>query len=182
MRGSLLYIHSQICTIFALVLIIVSSSLPRSTSASQSSEKLGEFGAGIILGNPSGLSGKLWLERKQAIDFGLAFSLSSYFQVFSDYLLHFPNAFGKRGEFVSRLSPYIGIGGTLAISTGSDQNSRPFSDRKDFTGLGVRIPLGIEWIPQTPSIGVFIELVPGLFIIPGTEGFLNWGMGARYYF
>jgi hypothetical protein len=168
--------------VFLLVSFFLFITNSTECSANQSNLKSNSFGAGIILGDPSGLSGKLWLDRKHAVDFGLAFSFNSYFLIFSDYLIHFPGAFGKSGAFLAQLNPYIGVGGSLAVSTDSNRSKGPFSDRKDFTALGVRVPLGIEWLPGNPPIGVFVEFVPGLYIIPGTEGFLNAGIGARYYF
>ena len=48
------------------------------------------FGAGIILGEPTGVSLKGWISGDRAIDGALAWSLrgGSYFSVHADYLFH----------------------------------------------------------------------------------------------
>src|ERR1017187_9804926 len=48
------------------------------------------YGIGIILGEPSGLSGKYWLNSTNALDFGLGFSFTNFdngrIQLHCDYL------------------------------------------------------------------------------------------------
>jgi hypothetical protein len=141
----------------------------------------GSFGAGLVLGEPTGLSGKLWVGHLTAVDFGLAFSFNSYLLVFSDYLWHFSGVFGRRSTFATQLQPYIGVGGMIASSSDGGRKHF-FSNRNDLTAIGLRIPFGIEWRPSRPSLGVFFELVPGMFLIPGTEGSIGGGVGVRYYF
>lgn len=143
----------------------------------------GAFGAGIILGSPTALSGKYWMDGHAAIDIGLAFAMRDYVLFYGDYLFHYPWALGGRDRFVSQLSPYLGIGGILA-STTTDRGfyDRYFGNRSGSIGLGVRVPLGIEWKSMRPSIGVFLELVPGIIVIPGTGFLFQGGFGIRYYF
>jgi hypothetical protein len=138
-----------------------------------------KFGAGLLLGEPTGLSGKYWqTPSTRAIQGGLAWSFDSYMLISGDYLFHFPAAFGAKTPFAAQLNPYVGIGGVMFFGN----NIRPKGiDRSSF-GLGLRIPLGIEWRPADPPIGVFLELTPGIGIVPGTYGFFMGGIGARYYF
>lgn len=141
------------------------------------------FGAGILLGSPSAISGKYWLNSKTAIDAGLSFGLSQYYTIYSDYLLHFPGGFGSRDHFVSQLIPYIGVGGVLGIVTEDRATEDNYVGKKSGSaGLGVRVPIGIEWKSQQPSLGVFVEIAPGLSIMPKTDMFVNGGVGIRYYF
>ena len=144
----------------------------------------GPFGLGVVIGEPTGLSAKLWLDQKHAIDFGLSFSFDDYFLIFSDYLFHFPGAFGRSSAFVTELTPYIGIGGVLAFANDRrrDRDRHFFGRERDTLGLGVRVPLGIEWIPSKAPLGVFVELVPGIAIAPATDAFFEGGIGIRYYF
>jgi hypothetical protein len=145
----------------------------------------GPFGLGLALGDPTALTAKYWLDGgKDAVDLGLAYWLGRYFLVYSDYDYHFPGAFGARNEFVSSLSPYIGIGGILIFASTSERNNRGdkyFADNTSAAlALGLRIPIGVEWRPR--PIGVFLEFAPGLTVIPGTFGFLQAAIGVRYYF
>jgi len=142
-----------------------------------------DFGLGIILGAPSAVTGKFWLDSTAAVDVGLAFNLSSYFLLYADYLYHFHKAFGGSSRFVSQLSPYVGVGGVGVITNSSRSDDEGFYGRNSGAfGLGIRIPLGIEWRPSTPRLGVFVELAPGLSAIPRTSGFIQGGVGARYFF
>jgi hypothetical protein len=130
-------------------------------------------GIGLILGEPTGLTGKFWNSSDRAIDGGIAFSFDRYVFLYSDYLFHFRGFSGVR--------PFAGIGGGLLISSGN-RKGKYFDDQSGSFGLGVRIPLGLEWlIPEAP-IGVFAEIVPGIGIIPSTYGFFQGGIGARFYF
>ncbi len=141
------------------------------------------FGLGIVLGEPTGLSAKYRFSSHQAVDFGLGYSFNSFVFVFSDYLFHFPALFGKPHPFVAQLSPYIGVGGIFMGSTHSGRrDGRYFTSGGASAGLGLRIPVGVEWLPSVPTLGVFVELVPGIGIVPSTFGFFEAGIGARYYF
>jgi hypothetical protein len=141
------------------------------------------FGLGIVLGEPTGLSAKYWVTSHHAVDFGLAYSFNSFVYIFADYLFHFPGAFGTSSRFVTQLNPYIGIGGIFLGSTSSGRvDNKYFTSGGSSAGVGLRLPLGIEWSPGEPPLGIFVELVPGIGIIPSTFGFLEGGIGVRYYF
>lgn len=144
----------------------------------------GPFGLGIVIGEPTGLSAKLWLDQKHALDFGLSFSFDDYLLIFSDYLFHFPGTFGSSSRFVTELTPYVGIGGVLAFANDRrlDRDRHFFGRERDTLGLGVRVPVGIEWVPAKVPLGVFIELVPGIALAPATDAFFEGGIGVRYYF
>jgi hypothetical protein len=141
-------------------------------------------GIGVILGEPTGFTGKFWIEKDRAIDAGLAFSFNSFFLLYGDYLFHFRRAFGSSTEFLRDLVPYAGLGAELFFAENSTKGSGAYytSTSGSSVGFGVRIPLGAEWmIPRAP-LGIFVELVPGVGLIPGTFGFIQGGIGARFYF
>jgi hypothetical protein len=125
------------------------------------------FGVGVILGEPTGLSGKLWVSNQSAIDMGLAYSFRSkgYFHVHADYLWHFPDII----QSSERLPLYVGIGGRLAFG-------------KESGTVGIRIPFGIAFWPRSAPIDIFVECVPILDLVPATEFRGNGGLGARFYF
>lgn len=143
------------------------------------------FGAGLVIGEPTGLTGKVFLNSEEAIDFGMAFAFSDYALFYGDYLFHFPDGFGHAEQFIAQLTPYVGIGAMVLFF-----NSNYYGPDKKYSrvanstsaGFGVRIPLGIEWKPAKPPLGVFVELVPGIGLVPGTFGFIGGGIGVRYYF
>lgn len=137
----------------------------------------GGNGIGIILGQPSGLVAKFFTNKTQAIDLGLAYSMGGYFQAYVDELFHFFGAFSGSNKSMNPLTPYLGIGAVFssyAPSSGYIYYNSP--------GLGVRVPLGLEWRFGRPDIGVFAEIAPGLTVIPATYGFVMGGVGIRFYF
>ncbi len=154
------------------------------TAQSGSPETSRPFGLGVILGEPTGITGKYWIDNRTAIDTTFSYSFDDYFLVYADYLYHFPSAFGHSSEFVSRLIPYVGIGGELLIQTENTGNkSRAyFKSDQGSAGFALRIPLGIEWRPAHPPLGVFAEITPGIGVIPATYGFVQGGIGIRFYF
>lgn len=121
------------------------------------------------------------MRSDRAVDMGLTFYFSNLVLIYSDYLFHFPKAFGTSSPFVAQLSPYVGVGGVMLFWSGSYYN-RYYYDSPHGFGIGVRFPIGIEWKPSDPPLGVFLELAPGMGIIPGTFGFFQGGIGIRYYF
>jgi hypothetical protein len=153
-----------------------------STSSSSSHSRGGPFGLGIAIGDPSAITGKYWLSSSDALDFGISFNLDRYVLFYGDYLLHAWRLPGRAHE----LSPYIGIGGVIAFSSGSDHywiDDKYFPHRSSSSAaFGIRIPLGIEWRPSAAPIGVFLEIAPGLTIIPGTNSFFQGAIGIRWYF
>lgn len=142
------------------------------------------FGLGFVIGEPTALSAKLWLNGENALDFGLSFAYDAYVSIFIDYLFHFAGAFGHSSTFVSQLSPYVGVGGELAFANDRYwyRDRRFFGYSHSSVGFGIRVPLGIEWTPSRPPLGVFVELVPGISLIPNTSGLVEGGIGVRYYF
>jgi hypothetical protein len=138
----------------------------------------GNLGLGVMLGDPTGVDLKYWLERDRALHFGLAYAFDNYGELLGDYLFEFPHAFnGKEG---AQFIPYVGIGGALFF--GSADKGHDFHGYNDSVALGVRIPLGIEFIPHGTPIGLTAEIAPGIGLIPGTFGFVQGYVGARFYF
>jgi hypothetical protein len=174
-----------VATVF-LALTDAASAAQRRTSriARSGSPTNQKYGIGLILGEPTGITGKMWLSPITAIDGGIAYSFNSFFLFYSDYLYHFPRAFGHETQFVSELTPYIGVGGMFLIESSTNNVDRSyFHSNQGSVGLAIRVPLGIEWRPADGApLGVFVELAPGIGIIPTTYGVIQGGIGARYYF
>lgn len=164
-----------IACVFALLVAMPAFAAPTSPGRT--------FGLGLVLGEPSALTIKVWQDRRQAFQAGLAFAFDNYILLYGDYLYHFPGAFGSRDRFVTQLAPYLGVGGIFALSTKDrSDDHRYFGKSSGSFGLGVRVPLGIEWKPAHPPLGVFLEFVPGLTVVPATKAYLQGGIGIRYYF
>lgn len=147
----------------------------------------GPFGLGLVLGEPSGLTGKYWMDGAQAVQGHLAFSLDEhdrgrdYVVVIADYLYHI-DVFNMRSSSVD-LPIYVGIGGKVSIRTGDDRWCQEHHNSCDSDlGVGVRIPIGLDLLLRKAPLEFFLEIVPGLRVIPSTDGDVDAGLGARYYF
>jgi hypothetical protein len=122
------------------------------------------FGLGVILGEPTGLSCKLWTGRSTAIDGAAAWSFGEEdaLHIHADYLFH------NFSLIKGNIPIYFGIGGRAKFEKKSK--------------VGVRIPLGIDFILSEAPLDIFFELVPLLDLVPATDFDVNGGIGVRYFF
>lgn len=137
------------------------------------------FGLGIIVGEPTGVSFKKWLDKEHAIDAAAAWSFSENdsFQFHADYLIHNFNLL-KTGSVGGKLPVYFGIGGRLKLESGN--NGSGSNDHDSLIGL--RIPFGLSYLFAKAPVDLFVEVVPVLDLVPDTDFSLNAAIGARFYF
>jgi hypothetical protein len=162
-----------------------------SWSAQAHAEPAGPFGLGLILGEPSGLTGKYWIDGASAVQAHLAFSLDEhdrgrdYVIVIADYLYHI-DVFNISSSSVD-LPIYVGIGGKIGLLTNNDDwcvrhyRDQQCNDDSD-VAVGVRIPVGLDLLLRNAPLEFFLEIAPGLRVIPSTSGDVDGGLGARFYF
>jgi hypothetical protein len=137
------------------------------------------FGLGLILGEPTGLSAKLWTSNINAFDFGLGLSVGgdriSKNHVYNDngrihfhmdYLWHSFNAISS----TERFPLYYGFGARFNSGGGYDES------------IGLRGVFGIAWLPRSTPIDVFLELVPVLQLTSSAGFGIDAGVGIRYFF
>jgi len=146
-----------ICSAASLLLI------PMSASARDR-----DFGLGLVLGEPTGVSGKIWLGRTTALDGAVAWSTGrdDDLQLQGDYVWH---DFGLFDVDRGALPLYYGVGGRIRTNRGSDR-------------LGVRFPVGLAYIFAGSRFDAFMEAAPTLDLAPRTDVELAAGIGVRYFF
>lgn len=146
------------CTLFMLK--------PDSSKAQANPEGGNNFGIGVIIGEPTGLSVKSWNADKTAFNIGAAWSLTEReaLHLHADFLLH--SWFDDVDT--GRLAFYYGIGGRIIFA--------------DDTQVGVRVPLGLNYILPKVPFDLFAEVAPILDLTPTLEFAGNGGAGIRYYF
>ena len=132
-----------------------------------------DFGLGLIAGDPSGLSGKVWMDDKHAIDFAVGtfgYYLGNRYagvNVHADYLWHYFGVFGRpSSEPYHRMPLYVGAGAVISTPN---------------TAAGARAVFGWSYIFPQP-FDVFIELAPTLVVAPYTGFGIDSGLGGRFYF
>ncbi|WFB35553.1 DUF3996 domain-containing protein [Kiritimatiellota bacterium B12222] len=136
------------------------------------------IGMGIIVGEPTGLSLKKWINDTRALDAGIAWSFSgnNSFHLHADYLIH---RFDLMAEDAKGQFPlYFGIGARVKFENINDGNGSYDED----VWVGVRVPLGISILFSETPVELFAEIVPVLDLVPDTNFDLNAAVGARYYF
>lgn len=127
-------------------------------------QQAGELGAGIIAGNPTGVTGKYWLSSGRALDAGVG--IGADVTLYGDHLWHSLTVLPQPAR--GRLPAYLGLG--LQLGDGSSN------------GTGLRAVVGAAyWYPGKP-LEIFFELVPVLRFSSGDSASLGAGLGVRYYF
>jgi len=147
------------------------------------------FGLGLQAFEPTAVIGKLFLDRSNALDFGVGFwgygrcynANGPYYcdrtnQFFS---LHFDYLYEQTlvQSAVVRLDWHAGGGGRLVFHSYVDSNGT-----RD-VALFARAPIGLDLTFRTPSwLEVYLEVAPGLWVFPPIAFDIDIGLGARAYF
>ena len=131
----------------------------------------GNFGLGLEIGDPGnwGISGKLWVDRRNAFQGAVKIpGGSSILQL--DYLWHdfdLIHIKSDSGEWPF----YIGAGGDLTLESP--------------VAFGARLPIGMSYIfnKKNVPVDIYLQVVPTLwFYGRGTRLDLYPEFGAHYYF
>ena len=138
-----------------------------------------KFGLGVMVGDPTGLSAKLWIAPTNALDFGLGFwgygvnnrcvnnDCSRY--GYSNGTFHMDYLWQSnivRGQ--AQLDWHIGVGGRVWIG--------------DDFAAAVRMPLGIDLTFRKPDfLEVFLEIAPAMYVVPGLDLDIEAFLGVRFY-
>lgn len=127
-------------------------------------QKGGDAGGGVVLGAPTGITGKLWLDGKQALDAGLGWN--SELTVYGDYLWHVWDLLPQPSQ--GKLPVYLGLG----------MQGRMYHEAE----FGLRTVAGIAyWLPRDP-VEIFAEIVPVFHLTRATGFGVDGAIGVRYYF
>lgn len=120
------------------------------------------IGVGIMVGEPTGLAAISWLGGGNAIDFVAAWSFSGNGSVYlhADYQFH--------GYVERPLTVFAGLGGFVLF--------------QDDPAMGLRIPLGVSFLLEQAPLDFFLEVAPGMALIPDTDFVVGGGLGFRFYF
>jgi len=145
------------------------------------------FGLGIIVGEPTGITGKYWLSSKSAIDGAIAWSLhGESLHLHGDYLIHKFDVFKvSKGS----LPLYFGVGVRVRFDDYEhyyDHHDHHYYDdhydNDHHARIGIRIPVGLDYLFAHDPIDIFFEIVPILDLTPDTDFGFNAAIGFRYFF
>ena len=124
------------------------------------------FGIGVILGEPVGVSGKVWTSETKAFDgaVGWSFAGDGALYIHSDYLWHNLDLI----EVEKGLLPvYYGGGARFLIG--------------DDTKFGIRGVVGMAYLFDSSPVDIFLEIGPIFDFIPSIGFSMSGGIGVRYY-
>lgn len=130
----------------------------------------GDQGYGIMLGNPSGLSGKFWFSNEIALDGAIGIDRGEV-DAHVSFLYHDFDVLRRSGVHLpSNMDSafYLGLGPRIL-----------FADNDEF---GIRFPFGISLFPHGTPWEIFGEIAPVLRLTPDVGFNGDIAIGARYYF
>lgn len=130
------------------------------------------FGIGVVLGEPTGVTLGVGLTGKTSLQAHLAWSLGKdAVRANVDYLYHPVMKPIPDGGF--NLGFYVGAGAVVGV-----WDDGPVAD----VALGVRVPIGLQLVPNGAPVDVFAEVAPGVYLLPYTDVLVEGGLGVRYWF
>lgn len=140
----------------------------------------GPFGLGIIVGEPTGVSAKLYLDNDTAVAGAVGSAVvTGGLQAHADYLFH-PWILTDEEAFV--LPAYLGPGARLLAADNGRGQATDFH-------IGIRAVAGMMFDFKRIPLDVFVEVAGVLdYVISdddmreGIDVGLNAGAGVRYYF
>jgi len=124
-----------------------------------------DTGAGLQFGYPGDVALTVKLDHFPVAGLSWSFGSSTYLGTTIDYWL----ANNKISD--TPLTWYYGGGISASINTGSG----------DKIGLGLRAPIGLQFYPAK-QIETYLELAPGLAVLPGIGFDIGAALGFRYHF
>lgn len=127
----------------------------------------GDVGIGGQIGNPSGVTLKVYRERFPSYDFLAAWDLDDFFFLNAHLLYEEHLGNSQNVHF------FFGPGGFLGV------NDRP-ADREDDAVIGLSGRVGLNVIVE--RFEIYGQVTPRISVVPDTEGNVGGGVGIRFYF
>ncbi len=139
-------------------------------------ERRGDQGVGVMIGNPSGFSYKMWLDEAVGIDGAVGIDQGE-FDLHATFLYHnFETA--KKWAATSSVFRSITEDGDLPWYIGAGPRVL-FEDKTEY---GIRLPIGVSFLPHNSEWETFAEFAPVLRLAPDTGIDGDFAIGVRYYF
>jgi hypothetical protein len=144
-------------------------SMTNTVASASKINEAGRFGVGFMLGEPMGVTAKVWVNDFVAVDAGLGWSFEDPdgTQLHADALFHKFDPFKTE---LPDLAIYAGVGGRLKFPEHGD------------THFGFRFPIGVAYMLPQNNLEFYAEVAPILDVTPSVRIAWNGGVGVRYYF
>ena len=137
------------------------------------------YGLGVILGEPTGLSGIYRTGHSTSVDAALAWSIpEERLHVHGDYLFDVVT-FSDTDLPTVDVAFSAGVGARVRLGW---KHGNFDDDPEGDPMLGVRVPLVLTVLPAKAPLDFFVEIVPIIGLFPETEADLDGAIGVRVYF
>ncbi len=170
-----------------LTAALVAAAIVTAPSAARAQWNGHDFGMGLRFGDPTGITGKVWLDGHSAVQFDVGWvARYNRFGYYSsapalsfDWVYQFAR-FGPKSHKVW-FGTHIGAGGSFGfVSDNCFWDS--FGNKICKNALTARMPIAFNVYLAKPRFEFFVEIVPGLRLTPFLRPTLSGSLGARYYF
>lgn len=167
------------------------------------------FGLGLVLGDPTGFTGKYWTSGRTALDFNIGWSGAWHDRdVYWNSNCYDPGFYDRNRSYCNdQARDYRGEYGRgyrnwRIFHMHADYLFHNFNAIRatekfplfygpglalnylnyDYLEIGARGNFGIAWMPRNAPMDVFLEIGPTIYIFPAPDFDVNAGLGARFYF
>lgn len=141
------------------------------------SEREGNLGVGVKVGELSGLNLEFWNTSMTAINWSLVAGPGRWGAGFSHNWM-IDRTLLSSGWDRYALVPYLGAG----MLFGFDRIEEARGHYTEKTFMAVQFPIGIEYMPQFERFSIFGQILPSIEVTPAALSFLSADLGARFYF
>jgi hypothetical protein len=148
------------------IIIVLAGIMLMLVSSSGHAQQKGVFGLGPIIGDPTGISMKLWTKETNALEIAAGWKKKET-QLHVDYLWHnFDLLPVKNG----RLPVFYGVGLGATLKEGEDNE------------IGIRTIVGLEYLFDALPFDLFLEIAPVLQLTPESKVKVQAALGFRFFF
>ncbi len=159
------YIHARRKTaLFAILLLFFVLSIATPAASAQSTRSQGQFGVGVQIGNPTGLTTKYYARKQAALVLLGSWNLDK-FLLFSSHIVY---------EHTIPDSPLL-----FFIGPGFFLGNRDEKSKRDIE-VGATSTFGLNFFVE--HFEVFLQVTPDLEIWPQRKAFIGGTVGIRYFF
>jgi hypothetical protein len=160
--------------IYGLIAALATALAAPAMAQTQGDDKY--VGIGFIVGEPTGLDAKFFLNNEHALEFGLAWSLSGQneLHIQGDYLWHRYGLIDLNNG--DEMPLYFGVGARFIFT---EDDPGPGNDDDV---IGIRFPVGLAYMFTNYPFDIFMEVVPILDLTPSSDFDLEGAIGARFWF
>jgi hypothetical protein len=146
----------------------------------------GALGVGIVVGSPTGISGKWVAGESIAFDAAVGIGFGNDLHVHADWLYEGDTLLAEEG---ASLRWFAGVGARVEFDDDDDDNGNDDNNGNDDDNddddldLGPRVPVGLELrFASVRSLELFAEVALGIEIIDDPGLTFDGGIGARWFF